>query len=229
MTEMTVIEISESGGPEVLVPAKRPVPQPGSPIVNNPCVIHASSRTSLQHRLAISLDTPIVLAISQPSKKPRLRQIPKIVAPHRIELRPLCPRFSFDCINQRSRGLVEPLLQAVAGIVGLAATNRKRLQERLHREPRHIHRQHPPPIEKQQLRFLDSLNGRRIENSRIMRSSPPLRPLARAASHDQPCSSMISRRSARISGICSRRRLMDPSSPRFKTVLWCAYSPLLAG
>jgi NADPH2:quinone reductase len=27
--EMTVIEISESGGPEVLVPAKRPVPEPG--------------------------------------------------------------------------------------------------------------------------------------------------------------------------------------------------------
>jgi NADPH:quinone reductase-like Zn-dependent oxidoreductase len=29
MTNMTVIEISESGGPEVLVPAKRPVPQAG--------------------------------------------------------------------------------------------------------------------------------------------------------------------------------------------------------
>ena len=29
MTEMTVIEISESGGPEVLVPAKRPMPQAG--------------------------------------------------------------------------------------------------------------------------------------------------------------------------------------------------------
>jgi NADPH2:quinone reductase len=28
MTEMTVIEISQSGGPEVLVPARRPVPQP---------------------------------------------------------------------------------------------------------------------------------------------------------------------------------------------------------
>ncbi|MHA1527730.1 MAG: NAD(P)H-quinone oxidoreductase [Alphaproteobacteria bacterium] len=29
MTDMTVIEISESGGPEVLVPAKRPAPEPG--------------------------------------------------------------------------------------------------------------------------------------------------------------------------------------------------------
>ncbi len=197
--------------------------------MHSPCIVHASSRTSLQHRLATSLDTPIVLAISQPSKKSRLRQIPKVVAPHRIELGPLCLRVSSDRINQHSRGLVEPLLQAVAGIMGLAAANRKCLQERLHREPRHIHRQHPSSIAKQQLRFLDTLNGGRIENSRIMRSSPPLRPLARATRHDQPCSSMISRRSARISGICSRRRLMDPSSARFKTVLWCAYSSLLAG